>query len=61
MFRQHIDFVAVFFIAVALLAFLQLSSLRLRDPGDSIQLQKAIVNTQACPTAREVLARLFNN
>jgi hypothetical protein len=61
MFRQHVDFVAVFFIAVALLAFSQLSSLRLRDSGDSIQLQKAIVNTQACPTAREVLARLFNN
>jgi hypothetical protein len=61
MFRQHVDFVAVFFIAVALLAFSQLSSLRLPDPGDSIQLQKAIVNTQACPTAREVLARLFNN
>jgi hypothetical protein len=61
MFRQHIDFVAVFFIAVALLAFSQLSSLRVPDLEHSIQLQKAIVNTQACPTAREVLARLFNN
>jgi hypothetical protein len=61
MFRQHIDFVAVFFIAVALLAFSQLSSLRVPDLENSIQLQKAIVNTQACPTAREVLARLFNN
>jgi hypothetical protein len=61
MFRQHIDFVAVFFIAVALLVFSQLSSLRVPDLENSIQLQKAIVNTQACPTAREVLARLFNN
>jgi hypothetical protein len=61
MFRQHVDFVAVFFIAVALLAFSQLSSLRVPDLENSIQLQKAIVNTQACPTAREVFARLFNN
>jgi hypothetical protein len=61
MFRQHVDFFAVFFIAVALLAFSQLSSLRVPDLENSIQLQKAIVNTQACPTAREVLARLFNN
>ena len=61
MFRQHVDFVAVFFIAVALLAFSQLSSLRVPDLGDSIQLQKAIVNSQACPTAREVFAHLFNN
>jgi hypothetical protein len=61
MFRQHVDFVAVFFIAVALLAFSQLSSLRVPDLENSIQLQKAIVNTQACPTAREVLAHFFNN
>ena len=59
MLRRHVDFVAVFFIAIALLAFSQLSSLRIPDLGDSIQLQKAIVNTQACPTAREVFARLF--
>jgi hypothetical protein len=61
MFRQHVDFIAVFFIAVALLAFSQLSSLRVPDFGDSIQLQKALVNTQACPTAREVLTHVFNN
>ena len=61
MFRQHVDFIAVFFIAVALIAFSELSSLRVPDLGDSIQLQKALVNTQACPTAREVLAQVLNN
>jgi hypothetical protein len=61
MFRKHVDFIAVFFIAVALLAFSQLSSLRVPDFGDSIQLQKALVNSQSCPTARAVLTHVFNN
>ena len=59
MFRRHVDVVAVFFIAVALLAFSKLSSLRVPDPGDSIRLQNAIVNMNSCPTTRQVLA-LFN-
>jgi hypothetical protein len=61
MFRQHVDFIAVFFIAVALIAFSELSSLRVPDFGDSIHLQKALVNTQSCPTAREVLAHVLSN
>jgi len=60
MFRRHVDFVAVFFIAVALLAFSKLSSLRVPDFRDSIRLQNALVNIDSCPTTREVLARLFN-
>jgi hypothetical protein len=60
MFRQHIDFVAIFFIAIALLAFSKMSSLRLPDLGDSVRLQKAIVNIDSCPTTRAVLAHLFN-
>jgi hypothetical protein len=59
MFRRHIDFVAVFFLAVTLLAFSKLSSLRVPDLGDSIRLQKALVNMDSCPTTRQVLA-LFN-
>jgi len=58
MFRRHIDFIAVFFIAIALLSFSKLSSLRVPDPGDSIRLQNAIVDIHSCPTAREVLAHL---
>jgi hypothetical protein len=58
MFRRHIDFVAVFFIAIALLAFSSLASLRLPDVRDSIRLQNAIVNIDSCPTTREVLTRL---
>ena len=61
MLRRHIDFVAVFFIAVALLAFSELSSLRLPGPADSIRLQNAIVNLGPCPITREALARLGFN
>ena len=60
MFHKHIDVVAVFLIAVAMLAFSQLSSLRLPDPGNSIHFQNALVNIDSCPTTREVFARLFN-
>jgi hypothetical protein len=60
MFRRHIDFVAVFFIAIALLAFSSLSSLRLPDLRDSVRFQNALVNLRSCPTTREVFARFFN-
>jgi hypothetical protein len=59
MFRQHIDFVAVFVIAVAMLAFSQLASLRVPDFRDSVLFQNALVNTDPCPVAQHVLA-LFN-
>jgi len=61
MFRQHIDFIAVFFIAVALLAYPQLYSLRVRAFRESIQLYKAPVNIQSCPTAWEDFAHVFSN
>lgn len=61
MFFRHIDFVAVFFIAVALLAFSELSSLRLPDPRNSIHFQNALVGFDSCPTTREVLTRLGFN
>jgi len=60
MFRKHIDVVAVFFIAVAMLAFSELASLRLPDPRNSIHFQNALVNIHSCPTTREVFSRLFN-
>ena len=61
MFRRHVDFVAVFVIAVALLAFSRLASLRVPEFGDSIRLQNALVNIDSCPETREVLARLGLN
>jgi hypothetical protein len=59
MFRRHVDFVAVLCIAVALLAFSKLSWLRMPDLGDSVRLQKAMVNNDSCPMTRSILA-LFN-
>jgi hypothetical protein len=56
MFRQHIDFIAVSFIAIALLAFSQLSSLRAPDFGDPVRFQNALTNVDSCPTAQHVLA-----
>ena len=58
MLRKHIDFVAVFFIAVALLAFSRLSSLRMPDFGDSVHFQSALVNIDSCPAAQHVLSLL---
>ena len=60
MFRRHIDFVAVFFIAIALLGFSKLPSLRFPDLRDSVRFQNALVNIHSCPTTRAVLAHLFN-
>jgi hypothetical protein len=60
MFRRHIDFVAVFFIAVALFAFSKLASLRVPDLSDSVRVQNAIVNIDSCPTTRAVVRALFN-
>jgi hypothetical protein len=58
MLRRHIDFFAVFFIAVTLFAFSQLPSLRIPDFGDSVQMQNALTNIDSCPTTRAILARL---
>ena len=59
MFRKHIDFVAVFFIAMAMVAFSELSRLKLPDLRDSIRFQSALVNMDSCPTTRAVFAHLF--
>jgi len=57
MFRRHIDFLAVCFLAIVMAAFSQASSLRLPDL-DAIRMQNA-VNVESCPLSR-ALARLDN-
>ena len=59
MFRRHIDFFAVLFIAVVMAAFSELGSLKLPDLRDSVRFQNALVNDDSCPINREILA-LFN-
>ena len=61
MLRQHVDFIAVLLIAIALLAFSHVSSLRVPELGDSIRMQNALMNIHPCPTTREVLAHLGFN
>jgi hypothetical protein len=57
MFRRHIDFLAVLFLAIVMAAFSKASSLRLPDV-DAIRMQNA-VNVESCPLSR-ALARLDN-
>jgi len=57
MFRRHIDFLAVFFLAVVMAAFSKASSVPPPDL-DVIRLQNA-VNSQSCPLS-QALARLDN-
>ena len=56
MLRQHIDFVAVLFIAVVMAVFSELGSLKLPDFRESVRFQKALVNNDSCPFNREFLA-----
>jgi hypothetical protein len=57
MFRRHIDFLAVFFLAIVMAAFSNASSLRPPDV-DAIRMQNA-VNVESCPLSR-AFARLDN-
>jgi hypothetical protein len=57
MFRKHIDFLAVFFVAVVMAAFSKASSVRPPDV-EVIRLQNA-VNSQSCPLS-QALAHLEN-
>jgi len=57
MFRKHIDFLAVLFLAVVMAAFSKASSVRLPDV-DAIRLQNA-VNAESCPLTR-ALTRIDN-
>jgi hypothetical protein len=58
MLRWNIDFLAVFFIAVVMLGFSKMASLRFpADALDSIQMQNA-VSVDSCPIQREVLSRI---
>jgi hypothetical protein len=50
MFRKHIDFLAIFFLAVVMAAFSKASSVRLPDL-DAIRMQNA-VNSQSCPLSQ---------
>lgn len=52
MFRKHIDFLAVFFLAIVMAAFSKASSLRPADV-DAIRMQNA-VNVQSCPLSRAI-------
>jgi hypothetical protein len=57
MLRWNIDFLAVFFIAVVMLGFSKMASLRLPEVMDSIQLQNA-VSVDTCPIRDEVISRI---
>ena len=57
MFRKHIDFLAIFFLAVVMAAFSKASSVRWPDV-EAIRVQNA-VNAESCPFSR-ALARLEN-
>lgn len=57
MFGRNVDFLAVFFIAVAMLGFSKAASLRLPEAMDSIQVQNA-VSVDSCPMQDEVLSRI---
>jgi hypothetical protein len=57
MFRRHIDFLAIFFLAIVMAAFSKASSVPLPDVN-AIRLQNA-VNAESCPLS-QALARLDN-
>jgi len=58
MLRWNIDFLAVLFIAVVMLGFSEVRSLRIpSDVLDSIQMQNA-VSVDSCPIRNEVLSRI---
>jgi hypothetical protein len=58
MLRWNIDFIAVFCIAVLMLGFSKMPSLRFpADAIDAIQMQNA-VSVDSCPIQREVLSRI---
>jgi hypothetical protein len=58
MLRWNIDFLAVLFIAVVMLGFSKMASLRIpSDVLDSIQMQNA-VSVDSCPIRNEVLSRI---
>ena len=51
MFRRHIDFLAVFVLAIVMAAFSKASSLRLADV-DVVRLQNAVNAEPTCPLTR---------
>ena len=57
MLRWNIDFLAVFVIAVVMLGFSKMASLRVPDVLDSMQMQNA-VSVDSCPIRNEVLSRI---
>jgi hypothetical protein len=58
MLRWNIDFIAVFFIAVVMLGYSKMASMRFpADMLDAIQMQNA-VSVDSCPIQREVLSRI---
>jgi len=59
MFGRNIDFFAVFFIALAMLAFAEVRSWHLHDALDSIRLENAI-QVERCPISEQVLSNVFS-
>ena len=57
MLRWNIDFLAVLLIAVVMLGFSKMPSLRVPELMDSIQMQNA-VSVDSCPVRNEVLSRI---
>ena len=56
MFCRHIDVVAIFVIALSMLAFSHLPPLRIA-PFNSLMPRNAIVNAPPCPISSKILAR----
>ena len=57
MLRRNVDFFAMCFIALGLLAFSKLSAVRLSPLPQPIRFQNAMTTDQ-CPVSTEVLSRL---
>jgi hypothetical protein len=57
MFGKNVDFVAVFFISLVMLAFAEVRSWHFTDALDSIRFENAI-DIDRCPISQQVLSNL---
>ena len=57
MFKQNVDFFAVFVIALAMLGFAEVKTWHWSDPLESIHLENAI-DIERCPLPQQVLSNL---
>ena len=56
MFRRHVDFFAVFFIALGLLALTQVSEFRF--PMDSVRVESISAQMQACRLSSQIASHI---